>query len=376
MKSIKLIILFLSALFANSCVSKFIPETNENTEMLVVDGMITDQPGPNIIKLYKSMPLGKKISAVPVRGCNVIISDDQGNSYDLYETTGGTYVSDSAEFCGIVGRTYTLRIFTRNASTKYYSYESLPMEMKPVPPIDKIYYEKETIEEASEGIRLKEGCQVYMDTYDPEDKCKFYRWNYTETWEIRLPFDVPNKICWITNNSGTIILKKTSVLSENRINRLPLIFISNETDRLMLKYSMLVNQYSLNEDEFVYWEKMRNITEEVGSLYDITPASIPSNIYCIDDPTEKVLGYFSVSAKSSKRIFIDDVFSGIVELYKECENARVGGSGPIQNLGLYVWIIEDCSLCKPSYRALTFNKGCADCTVRGTTVKPPFWDNK
>jgi hypothetical protein len=44
------------------------------------------------------------------------------------------------------------------------------------------------------------------------------------------------------------------------------------------------------------------------------PSSIPSNISCIDDPNEKVLGYFSVSARSSKKIFIKDIFSGLIDL--------------------------------------------------------------
>jgi hypothetical protein len=361
-------------LFSN-CISKFVPETNENMELIVVEGMITDQPGINTIKLYKSTPLGKKTIANPVTGCNLFITDDLGNSYNLSETSPGTYVTNSGEFCGIIGRKYILKFFTHNNSGINYSYESLPTEMKPVPPIEELFYEKQLITEGDKDIKRKEGCQIYLNTYDPANNCKFYRWDYTETWEMRLPFDVPNKICWITNSSNTITIKNTTVLSENKINRFPLNFISNETDRLNVKYSMLVNQYSLNDEEYIYWEKLQNITEEVGSLYDITPASIPGNIYCIEDPNEKVLGYFSVSAKASKRIFIVDTFAGVAEYYKDCENARVGGSAPIPYLGISVWIIIDGSFMRPPFKELTFNKACADCTVRGTTVKPPFWDD-
>jgi hypothetical protein len=79
-------------------------------------------------------------------------------------------------------------------------------------------------------------------------------------------------------------------------------FISNLTDRLRVGYSILVDQYSLNEDEYLYWEKLQSITEQVGGLYDIIPSPVPSNVYCVDDPNEKVLGYFSVSANTSKRL--------------------------------------------------------------------------
>ena len=114
-----------------------------------------------------------------------------------------------------------------------------------------------------------------------------------------------------------INIKNTSVLEQDKIERFPLNFISNQTDRLKVKYSMLVNQYSLNEDEYLYWEKLQNMSEQVGGLYDMIPSAIPSNVYCIDDPNEKVLGYFSVSASSSKRIFIKDHFAGIFTPYTD-----------------------------------------------------------
>jgi len=363
----------------NSCISKYSPEINESMEMLVVEGIITDQPGSNIIKLSKSIPMGRKINAQPLSGCNVTIKDDEGNWYRLTETVKGTYKTDSTEFRGIIGRKYSLQIVSNNSSTNFYYYESVPMEMKPVPPIDKIYWEKVLIEEAHEDIIRKEGCQIYLDTYDPEKICTFFRWNYTETWEFHLPmsFDVINKVCWITNKSNEIFLKNTSSLSESTINRFPVKFITNETDRLSIKYSILINQFSLNNDEYIYWEKMRNITETTGSLYDITPASIPGNMFCVDDPTEIVLGYFSVSAKSSKRIFIEDHFDGVVNLYMRCENGRAYYNNPIIDLGIRAWIIVDGSAMRPPFRIYTWDKNCADCTTRGTTVKPSFWyDNE
>jgi uncharacterized protein DUF4249 len=387
MNSIRLIVLLSFFLLINSCVTMFIPEISESQDLLVVEGMITDQPEVNTIKLSRSMPLGKRTDAIPLPGCSVMIEDDLGTTYYLDESGPGVYVTDPSEFTGVVGRFYTLRIFTNSFSSgnfsyesipTYYSYESVPMEMKPVPPIENISYVKEIIEEESEGIKLKEGCQLFLSTNDPADKCKYYKWDYTETWKIMIPYtDVPNRVCWVTNNSNSIMLKNTSVLSENRISNHPFLYISNETDRLKLRYSILVNQYSLNENEYSYWEKVQNITQDVGSLYDITPASTQSNIYCIENPNEKVLGFFSVSAKVSKRIFIDEKFSGTEEPYTvfKCNLDTIYGSAPIQYLGQYIWVVIDGLLDRPSYRITTDVKGCADCTTRGTTIKPLFWND-
>ena len=132
----------------------------------------------------------------------------------------------------------------------------------------------------------------------------------------------------------------------------------------------------MSEDEYIYWEKIQNITEQVGGLYDIIPASVSSNIRCIEDPSEQVLGYFSVSAKVSKRIFIQDNFEGIINQYPDCVTRRTPYVDP-PGLGINIWILDDEPYAIPPYRILTNKKGCADCTVRGSNVEPDFWiDNK
>ena len=126
------------------CITQFVPKTNEDKELIVVEGLITDQPGINTIKLSKSLPLGTIDIPNPATGCNVTVSDDLGDTYSLKETAPGTYVTDPNVFQGEVGRQYTLHIGT-NSSYYNHSYESVPVEMKPVPQIDSLYYEKKTI---------------------------------------------------------------------------------------------------------------------------------------------------------------------------------------------------------------------------------------
>src|SRR5664279_1459377 len=110
MKSIQKIKLISLLLLLNSCVTQFIPKVNEDKELLVVEGLITDQPDTNTIKLSKSLPLGKRSVANPVQGCNVTISDDLGNIFSLSEVAPGKYVTDPANFQGVIGRFYTLHI--------------------------------------------------------------------------------------------------------------------------------------------------------------------------------------------------------------------------------------------------------------------------
>jgi hypothetical protein len=369
-KSYLLFLLVPSFLFLSRCISDFYPVVAEEKELLVVEAFITDQPGTDTVKLSKSIPLGRINEAKPLSDCFVTINDDLGNIHLLTEQKAGTYITDSATFRGMIGRIYSLHIRTSNGI----NYESNPTEMKAVPPIDSIYYEKTVIKEGV-GIFFRiDGCQIYLDTHDSSNNCKYYRWDYSETWVLRLPFFVVNQICWITEKSRPINIKSTAAFDEAKIIKHPINFIDNVTDRLKRKYSILVNQYSISEEEYNYWQELQNIREPSGGLYDVIPASVPSNMTCIENPEEKVLGYFSVSAKTSKRFFIQGDFKGIIERYDNCVTGTIFGSLP-EGLGVSYWILEDHLDHTVPFWIVTDKKGCADCTVRGSNKRPSYWED-
>jgi len=371
----KAIFVVLSSLliFFNGCVSEFIPVVDEEEELLVVEGLVTDQLKSFTINLSKSLPLGKKSEARPLGNCHVRISDDLGNAFELTEKSTGTYVTDSTDFRGVIGRTYTLEI----ALNRYgnFDYRSAPVTMLPVPPIDSVYYEKIQIRDSLEVYpKGVDACRIYVDTHDPENQCKYYRWDFRETWVLLLLWPVENAKCWVSENSASINLKSTAAFTESVVKRQPVQYINNQTDRLSRQYSILVNQYSLSAEEFLFWEKLQNITDQTGGLYDIVPSSIPSNIQGIDNPNEKVLGYFSVSAVQSKRLFIPNEFAGLVNLYPNCPTDTVWNEYYPDDLPEVYWTLALDQLAFGNLRRiLTTDKGCADCTVRGTNKKPDFW---
>src|SRR4030042_2837725 len=378
MKSRNLIILIFAPFLAGGCISQFMPEIDEKTNMLVVEGMITDQNMANRIKVSRSIPVGQAIVAKPLKGCDITITDECDIIYNLKEISAGIYVTDSTKFRGHAGGIYTLTINTGSLT-----YVSIPMEMMPVPPIDSVFYEKKLLVESNKWGKPEEGCQIYLNTRDPSGKCFFYRWDFTETWEINLHFQGLNPICWITRESDEILIKSTKEYGQPKVTRYPIHYISNYTDRLSVRYSFLVNQYSLNEDEFRFWEDLQSVSGNTGGLYDATPAYIPGNIHNIDDPEETLLGFFSVSAVTQKRIFIEDSFEGFQNIYWYCPTDTIWGEGEIAGLNKEVWVLEDYPL--PDlytgtefirWRVLTIYRECADCTTRGTLVKPPYWDKE
>ena len=372
MKYNTILIVFLLILLVTGCVIEFIPQIEEERRLLVVEGLITDEYRTNKIKLSYSVPAGKIVIFQPVRGSQVSITDEKGTRHSLKETSPGTYVTDSTKFRGRVNGKYSLDIHTG-----YYNYHTDPVIMIPVPPLDSVYYEKVLLSDPDAEGPAVEACQIYLDTHDPSGACLFYRWDFRETWEFRLPYNVKNRVCWKSAGSENILIKNTSVYNQARVTRFPVHFISNETDRLDIRYSILVNQYSLGEDEYTYWEKVKNVSANVGGLYDMTPMAIDGNIHCLEEPEQPVLGYFSVSAVSSTRIYIDENFMGLPNFYSFCPTDTVFGAAsvPIPGLNISRWVIMDRTGDLPPYRILTQYRQCADCTVNGSNIRPPFWED-
>jgi hypothetical protein len=69
-------------------------------------------------------------------------------------------------------------------------------------------------------------------------------------------------------------------------------------------YSVIVSQYALTSNQFKYWTELKKNSEQLGTLFDAQPSQLNSNIHCITNPAEPVMGYLSASTVQKKRIFI------------------------------------------------------------------------
>ena len=57
-----------------------------------------------------------------------------------------------------------------------------------------------------------------------------------------------------------------------------LVFISNETSRLWRQYWITVRQFGLSKEAYFYHEKLREITGQNGSIFDVQPFTLIGNI--------------------------------------------------------------------------------------------------
>ena len=295
------------------CLEPFDPDLAENYKnYLVVDGIITDQPGPYIVKINRAVPLDQvDYENSAVSGVEVIIEKENGITERLFETNAGIYQTNMIQ--GEVGKRYRIIL-----TYKGQQYQSTWEKINASAIIDSLYFSVEAKETTDPELDIR-GVQFYVDSYGDLNNVRHYRYEWEETWEIgvthRAYYDYfgndvygftsnPLHRCWKYNSSADIILGTAEGLSEAVITRQEVAFITGEKERFTRKHSLLVQQYALNEDEYFFWKLLHESSKELGTLYDKQPATITGNIVNTTHPDDVVLGYFSASGLKEKRIFV------------------------------------------------------------------------
>ncbi|MVN76620.1 DUF4249 family protein [Hymenobacter sp. HMF4947] len=389
-----------SALGLGGCVESYTPDVPAATQnYLVVDGFINSQ-GSTVVKLSRTLGLAATGSAPAEAKATVYIQDNAGTHYPLTESPAGTYASAVQTLPPT--RQYQLHIIT----SKGKEYLSDLVAVKTTPPIDNIEWRLE-----------QDGVQLYVDAHDASNNTRYYRWDYTETWEFTSAYNssvefkniaggppapagakyiVPRTEniynCWRTEISTAIKQTSTTKLAQDVVTDFPLLFLPLPNERLGSKYSILVRQNAQSQAEYDYWEALRKNTENIGTINDPLPSQLTGNVHSLSDATEPVLGYVSAHSVVEKRIFIDR---------GEFPQGRLVYSDALNNACQLIEVPKDLSIPEvptiiidnalnvfrqPNILpiAITFGSGnsviytastpeCVDCRLRGTNVKPSFW---
>jgi hypothetical protein len=365
-------------LLGTSCIDLYFPDLDKYDNLLVIDGKLTDEPGPYTIRLNLSSDV-RPLEYPPVTGAEVVIADDAGTSERLNETSPGVYQTDKSGIRGTAGRRYQLQIRTSDGQT----YSSRPELLRASPGIDSIYAEVESHQEIGYDYDLV-GYQFYLNGMSPQQNDNYYLMELEATYKYnadRLIYFVYDNglrpfpenslyyTCWKTFVVPEIFTFSTRNLSDPTLNRFPLHFVSTENKFLSIRYSLKTRQYSISSDAYLFWNSIREQISQEGSLYTQQPYQIRGNVLNDKDESEPVLGYFTVAGVAEKRIFVDRPVD-LVFNYVPCELVT-------EDLG-YIFL-ESSSW--PIYvgqtdeGAIGIGGGdCLDCrAIDGTIEQPDFW---
>jgi len=303
-------ILIVLIVLMSSCLDPIVIDVSaENTSRLVVAGQLNDSGEKQIIRLSTSLPFGNK-STSPVTGAQIQLCDlGLGLCEDYYEEEEGVYSLWANNITPTPGHEYYITIDLENGSQYESSPQILPLPQK----ADSVYYnfERKNTTDKFGVERITDVINVFIDTkLDRSGGTQFFRWNYDELYifpdESCGPLE-PVLTCYvpIEGDNQNITLFSSDLVDQDKIlginvaikNTFPLIEFRS-------RHYFNVYQYSISEEAFTYWTRVKSIILQAGTVIDIPPASIPGNIRNINDSSDRVLGFFEVASRDIQRTFL------------------------------------------------------------------------
>jgi hypothetical protein len=378
------ILSILLGIFCSGCIEPFEPEVDEEREVLVIDGRITDLAGPQVITVSRSSPYNNP-QFWPVTGCVVRVEDDSGEGITYSENGTGKYEAIPGQGFAAVGRSYKLIVSTPDGNVYESGYDSLLA----CAPIDSLSYKVEKQATSNPAVNYY-GVRFYVDVKSSPGESRNYMWTYEETWEYLAyypiqyvwdgvdfieytPYLQGYDICYMSHRIPEFQVGSSNLLQTSEIRQQPLYFVSNQTPRLEVKYSLNVLQYSLSYDAFLYLDRIKSQSSGDWGLYESQPSSPGGNICNVNDPEEKVLGYFFASQVKEKRIMVSENFDFRIARF-DCPLDTAYLLGDFGDFYPYFMFSISFLGSGPPY-AYSY-KQCHDCTYRGgVTTKPEYWDD-
>ena len=390
------IIILLSA-----CVERFFPNIERINNYLVVDSKLSNIDLSHV-RLTQSSAVNKEDSlrTQTVENADVFVEIQGAENISFEHDTSGYYYPEDLNFKGQSGISYRL-----NISLNGQRYQSTWEEMRTPSNIDNIHYQIKNV--TDEPVIVEElELDILIDASGNDD-ANYLKWEYEETWKytaqyekmgeyigdgdtIGIPVDARTYMCYRNNNSKDIIIQSLETLSDNKIEDQILLTINNRMEKLSIRYSILLKQYSLNESTFLYWQQLEESTENLGSLFDPQTGPIQGNISNLSNSEDLVLGNFNVYGGTEIRYYLDrrlDLGNDFIVyrpktcipdsiFYFEPRSAYDAFLfGQINNFIVYYNPIEGFFGSIIGHQLLP--RKCIDCTLSGGTLKEPdFWLEK
>lgn len=366
----------------SGCRDPFEPEvTDQDLALLVVEGFIETGGEISEITLSRTSPIRSADQFRPESGATVFLKSESGEEWPFQESQTGVYT-----FSGFFDQElkYQLGINLLNGQR----YLSDPMTPIITPEIEELGF-----------LNDEEGVEIFVSTKGNEE-AQYFLWDYQEDWifrpGVRSQFiynpltqnvefrkaDQKIDLCWKSNLFPKIILQNASRFADNTILQRELVRIPKRSEKLTQRYSIKVRQRAVNQETYDFWEILRKNSDDIGGIFSPLPSLIRGNIKAVEEDGDNVIGIVSMGKSTSKRIYINaaDVapWPYFIEEYEFCrldqdtvlisDYEREFASGA--RIPVIPVLVVTTTI---GFRAAT--KECTDCTLRGTNIKPDFWED-
>lgn len=344
-------------------------------EYLVVEGMITDNPGPYYITINKALAYSnnldlRKYKTQPEKNAIVIIKTDAGD-FSLHELTNkpGTYATNAADFTGQIGNRYTLYIETQQGEI----YESAPMLLAAKPDVKELFAEnaeRTVLDESVPGYQrfvTQQGLKLSCDI-DNQNASKYLKvdmriittstTNYDSVfypspstpeplftksityycWKIRARDPDPNIIATSGDTTvlqkiplGFVVQSETYTYADTFKDYPEGLYIINEEFQMIngmittivhdtsraSYYLVDINAYCIDDESYEYYRNLKNQLTAYTRIFDPIPAQLTGNIKCTSNPQKSIFGIFSAASLMQQQFSVSWYGSGNVPKIKK-----------------------------------------------------------
>ena len=235
--------------------------------LLVVDGAVTDQPGPYVVKLTKTIPYFDEQALPPVPGAVLTLTDNEGQRETLREREPGTY--ETSSFRGKIGNRYTLTI---QAEGEEYRAET---EIRRTPPIDSVRAEFRAATTLDE-----EG--YYVLYYGPElpGTGDYYRFKVFRNGQL-------------LNRPVDLFVRSDELVDGRYIGAFELNNNQGEEETFDRGDSIRVEMNSLPRDYFFFLNEIVTQLNNSG-IFAAPPANVRTNVRNVNPQAKRqAVGYFA-----------------------------------------------------------------------------------
>ncbi|HEU5290230.1 MAG TPA: DUF4249 domain-containing protein [Cyclobacteriaceae bacterium] len=317
-------------LLLDACIDPMQVPLESSGSLMVVDGMITNEPGPYTVKLFYSSNLENSSRLPePISNAKVSIINSLNETETLNETSSGVYESTVGGMQGVVGLSYYLKIVTAKGE-----YQSAPQVMMPAGNLDNLYFEFSP-EEIVTNTRLVDAFNLFVDSHGAASDPNLYRWRWTGVYKVKTypelytkgdpPYPAPWPcsgyinyggsltriadctccICWVTAYSSTSNVSDSRFTNGYEFKKILVGSIPITARHFYERYHVEVEQLSVSEEVHNFWDLVAKQQAARGSLFQPNAVRVNGNVKNVDNPKERALGVFSVSAISKKAIFLE-----------------------------------------------------------------------
>ncbi len=317
-----------------ACVQRIDFETPPARSIVVIEGLISDEPGPYMVQVTRALPMNADTSLrVPVLGAEVFLHDESGAEEQMVAYTPGYYRSFGI-IRGQVGHRYYVTVKVGNTT-----FQSAPDELTPVGEIQQIRTEFEKrFSKQSFGEVQADVFNVFIDA-DAGAGNRYVRWKFTGTYKamtnpelrvlkiaeftLKAPLecsgftvepgggggvltqmrDCTCCVCWAHHYEDMPHLSDDERVSDGKYLNVKVGEVPINGATFFDKYLIEVDQMSLTRTSYEFFNQIRAQRQSATNIFQPAYGAIRGNITS-DSQNQQATGLFYATAIRRKYLFM------------------------------------------------------------------------